>query len=311
MPRDATNNSETSGSRAARLALPALIAGAIAIAFSGIFARWSELGPVATAFHRVALAVPVLWIWAAIEGKSQPNPATMSTSVADRAGLTLAGLLFAGDLLFWHWSLQFTSVANATLLANFAPIFVTLAAWTLFGERFSAAFLGAMALALGGAMLLMANSLTLGLDHVVGDALALVTAMFYGGYIVAVARLRSRVSTARLMAWTAMITALCLAPIAVALGESLLPRTLGGWAVLMALAWFTHAAGQGLITHALAHLPPAFSSVALLTQPAAAAVLAWVLLAEPLGALQLIGGGVILAGIVIARRASRLPGAES
>lgn len=305
MPRDDAARPGTTASRAAGLALPALIAGAIAIAFSGILVRWSELGPVATAVHRVALAAPVLWLWVLIEARLQPQSRIAATGRQDRWGLVLAGAFFAGDLLFWHWSLQFTSVANATLLANFAPIVVTLTAWALFGERFSAGFLGAMALALLGATLLMANSLQLGLDHVAGDALSLITAMFYGGYVIIVSRLRSRVSTARLMAWTAAVTALCLAPIAVALGESLLPRTLEGWAVLIVLAWFTHAAGQSLIAYALAHLPAAFSSVALLTQPAAAAVLAWVLLGEGLGLLQLVGGIVILAGIVIARRASK------
>ena len=38
----------------------------------------------------------------------------------------------AGDLAFWHWSIVLTSVANSTLLANCAPIFVTLAAWAFF-----------------------------------------------------------------------------------------------------------------------------------------------------------------------------------
>ena len=75
--------------------------------------------------------------------------------------------------------------------------------------------------------------------------------------------------------------------------------------MLLGLALVSHAGGQSLITYALAHLPAAFSSVSLLLQPAAAAVLAWALLAEPLGALQAIGGVVVLAGILMARRGSR------
>ena len=41
--------------------------------------------------------------------------------------LLAAGFAFAGDLAFWHSSIQLTSVANSTLLANLASIFVTLA----------------------------------------------------------------------------------------------------------------------------------------------------------------------------------------
>ncbi|MCC6474864.1 MAG: DMT family transporter, partial [Burkholderiales bacterium] len=64
------------------------------------------------------------------------------------------------------------------------------------------------------------------------------------------------------------------------------------------------AGGQGLIACALAHLPSNFASVGLLLQPVMAAAFAWVLLAEPLGARQVAGGLVVLAGIEMARRAS-------
>lgn len=48
--------------------------------------------------------------------------------------MLLAGAFFPADLAVWHWSIIYTSVANATLLANFAPIFVTLGAWALFAS---------------------------------------------------------------------------------------------------------------------------------------------------------------------------------
>jgi drug/metabolite transporter (DMT)-like permease len=74
--------------------------------------------------------------------------------------------------------------------------------------------------------------------------------------------------------------------------------------VLLALALLSHVGGQSLIAYALAHLPAAFSSVSLLLQPVAAALLAWLILSEALGLLQGLGGAVVLAGIAIARRGS-------
>ena len=68
------------------------------------------------------------------------------------------------------------------------------------------------------------------------------------------------------------------------------------------LAWISHCAGQGLIAYSLAHLPAAFSSVSLLFQPVMAAVFAWILLAEPLVPLQIVGGVIVLFGIYLARR---------
>lgn len=285
-----------------RAALVALFAGALGIAFSPIFVRLSEVGPTATAFWRVALAVPALWIWMAAE----PAGANRRPSGwRDYSRLGLAGLFFAGDLVTWHWSLAFTSVANSTLLANFAPIVVTLFCWAVWKERFSRTFLTGMALALGGAIVLMGQSLTLGLDNLFGDALGLVTAMFYGGYILSVGRLRAEFSTATIMTWSGVVTALAAVPAVLVSGESLLPATAWGWGILLGLALFSHAGGQSLIAYALAHLPPAFSSVSLLVQPAAAAIIAWLALGEPLGPWQAAGAVVVLAGILMARRGSR------
>ena len=70
------------------------------------------------------------------------------------------------------------------------------------------------------------------------------------------------------------------------------------------MALISHVGGQGLIAYALAHLPAAFSSVSLLLQPVAAALLAWLILSEPLGVVQGLGGAIVLAGIAIARRGS-------
>jgi drug/metabolite transporter (DMT)-like permease len=129
--------------------------------------------------------------------------------------------------------------------------------------------------------------------------------MFYAGYILAVKGLRDRgETTLYLMAVTTTITALFLFPAALASGEPVLPHSAYGWWLLIGLALISHAAGQGLIAYALAHLPAAFSSVSLLFQPVMAALFAWVLLAEPLVALQILGGIVVLVGIYLARRGS-------
>ncbi|MGQ9365943.1 DMT family transporter [Azospirillum sp. A39] len=290
--------------RAQRIALVALLAGALGIAFAPIFVRLSEVGPSATAFWRLAFALPALLLWMRLEPR-QGTRARRPAGLRDHLRLTTAGLFFAGDLAVWHWSIQYTSVANSTLLANFAPIFVTLVSWLVFKERFSRTFVLGLALALGGAVVLMSRSLQLSLDAAFGDALGLLTAVFYGGYILAVGRLRAEFSTATIMTWSGVVTALALLPVALLSGESLIAPTAAGWAVLVALALVSHAGGQSLIAYALAHLPAAFSSVSLLFQPAAAAVFAWILLDEPLGPWQALGAAVILAGILLARRGSR------
>jgi drug/metabolite transporter (DMT)-like permease len=278
-------------------ALAALLLGATCIALSPIFVRVADVGPTASAFWRVALAAPVLWPIAAL--------APRRSALAHWRLFLLAGIAFAGDLAFWHWSIRFTSVANSTLLANLASIFVTLAAWLFWRERPSARFLLGLAAALAGVVLLVRTSLAFSASALLGDAFGVITAAFYAGYILAVKDLRDRgAATLQLMAISTSITAVLLFPVALASGEALLPASAAGWLTLAGLAWISHCAGQGLIAYSLAHLPAAFSSVSLLFQPVMAAIFGWLFLGEALTPLQLVGGMVVLAGIYLARRAS-------
>jgi len=289
--------------RTNRRALAALLAGAAAIAFSGIFVRLSELAPSATAFWRVGFALPVLLIWMVLEGRGTNAPRQPS-SVSDYLRLSLAGLCFAGDLATWHWSLTLTSVADATLLANLAPVFVTLAGWLWLGQSFSRVFLTGLALAMTGVLVLMGDSARIDAEHLTGDLVGMVTAMFYAGYLLAVGRLREEFSTATIMAWTAAITAVALVPIAALSGETLIATSPYGWGILLALALFSHCGGQSLITYALAHLPAAFGAIGLLFQPAVAIFLAWGMLGEAPQPWQAVGALIILCGIALARHGS-------
>jgi drug/metabolite transporter (DMT)-like permease len=278
--------------------LAALLTGAVFIALSPIWVRVSEVGPTVSAFWRVMLAVPLLWIVSLAVARGSPvRP--------DPRLLLAAGIAFAGDLAFWHWSIQYTSVANSTLLANLASIFVTLAAWLLWKQRPTGLFLAGLATALIGTFLLVRASLTFSPTALLGDALGVITALFYAWYLLSVKGLRARgVATLRLMAVTTTITAVILLPIAFASGEAMLPPSGASWLKLLGLAWISHCAGQGLIAYALAQLGAAFSAVGLLLQPVLAGAFAWLLLGEPLAALQVAGGAIVLAGIYVARRGS-------
>lgn len=294
------------------LALTALALGAVTLGMSPILVRLSELGPTASAFHRVFLALPVLWLWSALEKRRQkaaPETSSKPRSATrkDYAVMALAGFFFAGDLGFWHWSLQFTTVANATLLATMAPIWVTLGSFFLFRERFSKLYLFGLAVAILGAAVLMGDSLQFSHERLFGDLLGLVTGVFFGAYMLTVGRLRAHFSTAVIMLLSTAVTAALLLPATLISGESLIAVTLAGWAVLLALALLTHVGGQGAVAYALAHLPSSFTSVAMLLEGVAAVFLAWIILSETPGGWQIAGACIVIGGIVIARRGSQHP----
>ena len=207
----------------------------------------------------------------------------------------------------WHSSIVLTSVANATLLANLAPIFVTLAAWLIWRYKPTPMFLAGLATALTGVILLIGGDFSHSASHankaMLGDALGVVTAMFYAAYQLTIKRLRGNVGTARIMAVSSMVTAALLLPLAWLSGETFFPVTNAGWAKVFGLAVISHVAGQSLIAYAMAHLPATLSSVGLLLQPVMAGVFAWILLGETLGAVAIAGGVLVLIGIRISTQA--------
>jgi drug/metabolite transporter (DMT)-like permease len=249
----------------------------------------------------VFLALPLLWAWA-LAGGWQLHAGNYRRQ---RGLMWGAGLFFVGDLAVWHWSIVLTSVANATLLANLAPIFVTLAAWIIFRQAPTGMFLAGLAFALAGMAFLIGGDFEMTRGALLGNILGVVTAMFYAGYQMVVTRLRAEVSTASIMAWSSAITTVVLLPLALASGEQFLPVSSMGWIKLFGLALISQAAGQSLIAYAMAHLPATLSSVGLLLQPVIAALLAAALLGEAMHALQIAGGVMTLAGIGISHQAQR------
>ena len=287
------------------LAFAALLAGGVAIGFAGIMVRLSDVSPLASAFWRLALAAPLLWVWAAAsasQDKSQGKRTEFSWP------LFLSGAYFAGDMAIWHLSLHNTTVANATLLSNFAPLFIALWLGIVLRVKFSRLFLCGMALALVGAALLIGPNLNMSAaeqaGRLWGDAFGLGSAIFYAAYQLAIKDARNAYSTARLMAWSSTITALCLLPLALLAPGQFFPAELAGWLPLIGLALIAQIGGQTVIAYALAHLPASLSSVSLLVQPLTAAIAAWILFNEALGPVRLLGAALLLAGIWLSRRGS-------
>jgi drug/metabolite transporter (DMT)-like permease len=276
--------------------LAALVAGAFAMGVSPIFVRLADVGPFASAFWRVGLALPVLYAWMRFSERGATSP-----SKPFARATILAGIAFAGDLFFWHLSIVTTSVANATFFATTAPIWVVLFGWLIFRHRASAAVLAGLGLCILGGAALLARSFEIKTGGAIGDFFGLITGVFFGLYFLAVQSAREGASAARVTFEATTITAVLLLVTALALEPRLLPHSLTGAATLVALAWISHSGGQGLLAVALGRLPAAFSSLVIFLEAIAAACFAWAILGEPVSLLQAAGGLAILIGIYVAR----------
>jgi len=291
---------------AARRAIVTLALAILFLSFTPILFRWSELGPTASAFYRAFLTIPVFWIWAALERRRsiETELARVPFRRSDAWLMIFSGAVFAANISAYAWAVHLTSVANASLLSNLAPIFVSLASFLLFGERVSLGFVAAMVAAIVGVTILVGDKLGVSQGEILGDGLGAFSSFAFAGYLIAIGRLRWRHRSSTVMAASVVVTALALLALALATGESLLPRTILGWLDLLALALVSHALGQGLLAVALAHVSATFSAVSLLTLPVTAALYGWLFFSEPLTLNQAIGAPIVLASILAARLAT-------
>lgn len=281
------------------LPIGALVLGAVAMGSSPIFVRLADVGPFASAFWRMALAVPFLWGWLQFENARRPaQPLDRSK---DTKLIIWIGFLFAGDLFFWHLSILNTSIANATLLATTTPIAVAFGAWLFLKEKITGQIMAGVLSGVLGAALLVGASAAFVPENVFGDVCGIITACFFGTYFLSVAYARRHMSAAQVMFYPAVVSSGFLLIAALLLDEGLLPSTWNGIAALVALAMISQIGGQGFAAYALGHLPTVFSSLVLFFEVIAAALLAWIVFAEPISIWQLGGGALILAGIYAAR----------
>ena len=285
----------------ASFGLPALAVGILVISFSPVLVQVSEVGPSATAVYRMLFALPALTAWMVLERRPEHVP-LRKLKMRDWGLLALAGLLFTGDLVSWHSAIRMSGIANATFLAHLSTPIVSLGAWLLFRERLTWGFMTGLVLAMAGTALIMGTSILEPSGNLLGDGLGLLTAFFYGTYLLAIKQLRDSLPSGLIMAVTSVFSLIGLLVAALVIGDELIPVTLLGWGTLVAIGLLIHSGGQGLITVAFRHLSASFASVALLATPVLAALFGWLLLGETLTLLQSLGCAAVLAGIALSQR---------
>jgi drug/metabolite transporter (DMT)-like permease len=277
------------------LVLLALLGGNLALAFGPLFVRAADVGPTASAFWRMELAIPFLFLIAARAGQplTLARPALYWT-------MALSGAFFAADLAAWHIGIMKTKLANATLFANAAsllfPVWGFIIARTLPGRREGFA----LVLAVAGSALLLGRSAELSRETLIGDLLCLAAGIFYTGYLIVLMRARDELGSWSLLAWSTLATAPPLLLIAIGLGEQVMP---GNWTPVIMLVLVSQLIGQGLMVYVLGKVSPLLFGLALLTQPIVSAAVGWYQFGEKLAMIDWVGAILIAAALVLVRLA--------
>ncbi|WP_313668648.1 DMT family transporter [Sandarakinorhabdus sp.] len=292
-----TDNSAQAG---ARWAFPAMITGSACLAFGPWLVRLADVGPLASAFWRQALAVPFLFALALVAGRRQGH-APFAGSTVGLVGLAaLAGFAFAADLSVWHLGIMRTTLANSTLLANAATFLLPLYGLVVLGQRLTRPQWWALAAAAAGVALLLGRSAEVSARHFAGDLLCLAAAVFYTIYLIAIEKVRGTLDAMPALVLATLASALALAPLAAS--GAFWPQD---WTPVLGLAIGSQVVGQGLIVYAVRHLSPLVVGLTLLVQPAISAIIGALRFGEVPGPLELVGAGLVVAALLIARLPSR------
>ena len=282
---------------AARPRLAAL-AGALCIAFSGIFYSWAEVSPSTGTVFRALFGLPLLVLVAMAEQRRYGPLPMRSVRLA-----AIAGVFFAGDLTFWHHAIEYVGAGLATVLGNLQVLIVGVVAWLVFGERPSRAILLAVPIVLAGVVLIsgVVGAGAYGADPALGVVLGVATALCYAGYLLII-RLGGRAPRrpAGPVAVATLSTAIVGAAAGLVVGDLDLTPTLASLAWLALLGLTSQSLGYLFISMSLPRLPAVVTSIILLVQPVVTIGLAVVLLNEHPSIAQLAGVVLVVGGIAVA-----------
>ena len=271
--------------------------GAMLIGFAPIFVKWSMLSSSAIAFYRMFLAIPFLFILNYAVNRRLSFKVNNKSTILYAA---FASLAFTTDLTLWHFSMTITSVSNATIIVNSAPIFVAILSFVLFKEKLSTGFLFSFVITYSGIIGLIYFSNNYANGKLLGDLLCLVAAFFYGVYLLIISKLGKENSLNIIFYTTFFCCIFSIIPMIVE-GGDIFPASNFEWLNLILLAVLCQFGGQYFITHAIGKISASSGSVGLLMQPITATLLAAFIFNEILNTIQVIFVFVAMFGIYLAR----------
>ncbi|MDE1467135.1 DMT family transporter [Aurantiacibacter sp. D1-12] len=273
--------------------MAALIGGNVALALGPWLVRLADSGAVSAGFWRVALALPFLALMARVNGQRMTG---MSRKMV--LAVLAGGVFFGFDIASWHIGIGDTRLANAVLFGNSGSIILMLWAFIALRRLPHGREWPAILAATTGAAILLGRSLEISQTNLVGDLFCLLAGLLYAGYLLILQDARKELGSWSLLTLAGLASAPVLLGTALVLDEPVWPTD---WTPLIVLAFSSQLVGQGLLVYALRHFPPLVIGIALLTQPAVAAVVGWFVFDEVLVPLDFVGIALVGSALALAK----------
>jgi drug/metabolite transporter (DMT)-like permease len=285
------------GLKATRLGVAAVLGVITVFSVFNVIVKIVQMSAVTFAFYRLWLGAGVMVVLMLATGR-RLTWAKIRTSAP-------GGLLFGFNILLFFLAIRATAVADVLIIAALQPALTMLVAGRLFGERVTRHEVAWTGVSLVGVVLVAVGQSGTPVWSLRGDLFAVGALLVWTVYFLVSKRVRRVVPAVEYMTTVTLISAVVITPVALLSGEPLSGVRMQDW---LWLALFVAGAqgGHVLLAWAHAHVDVSVSSLLILAEPAISAVAALVFLGEPITALAVAGGAVVLASVAaIVRRATR------
>ncbi len=277
--------SSSSSAPAARHGL-ALFAGLLLVSTSGPFIKMAAFDAYATVFWRTALAAPLFLV---VARRVAPE---------HRPRLLLGAVLFAAHFLLWVKAFDLTDFASNLLLLVAQPIIAAVLG-TRLGEPPSTRTWISVALAVGGLAIIARGDFALGPRALAGDAMCIVGGLAITLFYVVTRDARAATPLAAFMGWNMVCIALIALPVALLAHDSLVVTSPARWGWMLALVVLTTVAGHGLMNLAARGVTLFALNIVIVLEPAIAIAIGALLFGARVTSLQLGGGALLAAAVVV------------
>jgi drug/metabolite transporter (DMT)-like permease len=286
----------------------ALLAVATAVATwccSNVVIKLTSVSGLVTSFYRLWIAILLLWTVAAF------TPALRRGLDASwRRASLVGGFLFGVHQVLFFNAVKMTSVVNVTIIGALQPAIVLIVAGRMFGEVATLAAIAWTLLALAGTVLVVTASAGAPSWSPLGDLVAVVNLFAFTTYFLYSKRIRSVVSATQYVVGMTTIAGVVVLLACLATGQDLASPAPGDWPIFFFLAIVSGTLGHFLTNWAHRHATAFVMSIMLLAVPVGSSTGAMLLLGEPLTAMHVVGGGIVLSAIAMVIRSTRAEVAE-
>jgi drug/metabolite transporter (DMT)-like permease len=268
--------------------------GVLALSLTSIFVRWAKAPGTVTSMYRMGLAAVVLLPFFVRRAVQKPLPRGQVWW-----WVLAGGLLVALDHGLLSTAVNYTRIANSTLMNNLASLWVAIFVFFVWREKLNSRFWAGLVFCLLGAVIVLGSDVGMSRDSLFGNTLAVISGVAYAAYFLVTQRGRASLDTLAYIFPVDLISALVLLGFNLAVANPLAGFDWATWGAFLGAGLLSQTLGYSAIGFALGHLPASVVSATLIAQPVLTTLLAIPLAGESLQPIQWLGGAAVIVGIAL------------